>query len=574
MNKDIIIDFHCHTALRAANRGLENIKIGYQIMKFLPKDSIVDEYNGSFINFAQSDIKNIDEGNVGIAFTAIYGLEAGIVELAKYSLAEEIDDNTDLDDLKDKINPKIFKLLKIFNGIDKDLANFLALNYMLGLNTAKVKQLTNEPYFKSFKREYDLLTHFNDIKAVVNYNHVWMKTASDFNDIHAAISFNQDPKNKKRRRKHIVNIITVEGIQTFSSETRENSLSGNFQTSDIIANIRRVKNDMEIFEYPLFVVTFCHFFDNGLVGQARALPDVFNKLLKGMLGGKMPTKQINNGITTDGKRVIEELLDVDFNAKKRKGEGRRILVDTKHMSAQSRIEFYKWVLDYNQNTVTYYRNESGDNERDFIPIISSHSAFSGVEEIQGSEVYDKDNSACPNKHFNCWSINLSKEEVRIIHKTRGLIGLNFDERILTGDYTLNAENNPNSIYKQLEGKDISEKRKIWLRQFRDNIFEMVKSVVDDINSDETGIWSRFVIGTDFDGIINPMDTFFSGTEFQFFRETFIGVLNEYSQAEKEKYFLGLSKEDIAKKIMHQNALDFLEIHFWDKVDRIVNQNVS
>lgn len=100
----------------------------------------------------------------------------------------------------------------------------------------------------------------------------------------------------------------------------------------------------------------------------------------------------DKGITPLGWHVIRQLLS--------KENGKRILIDTKHMSVASRIEYYQFIRNYNFV-----------NPNDKIPILSSHAGVNGYATMESS-IREKDviRKARRTRLYK-WSINLSNEEI-------------------------------------------------------------------------------------------------------------------------------------------------------------------
>ena len=119
-------------------------------------------------------------------------------------------------------------------------------------------------------------------------------------------------------------------------------------------------------------------------------------------------KGLDTGFTSLGKKVLHELLSSK--------NGKRILIDIRHMSIEARLEYYSLVKKHNKK-----------NPNDRIPIISSHTAVNGFDTIQKS-IEKKDNMQKVNSSdFFSWGINLSKEEIRIIHESNGIVGVILDK---------------------------------------------------------------------------------------------------------------------------------------------------
>ena len=143
-----------------------------------------------------------------------------------------------------------------------------------------------------------------------------------------------------------------------------------------------------------------------------------------------------SGISDLGKNVIDTAYTMEAD-----GKPRPILIDIKHMSLKSRLDFYAYRT----------AKEYGDD----YPIIASHMGVTGynIDEWKDALVRDEcrfqyDQGARTIKAltlrkiagkwgafnnvftFNPWSINLMDEDIIQVLESKGLIGLNLDVRIL------------------------------------------------------------------------------------------------------------------------------------------------
>jgi hypothetical protein len=214
---------------------------------------------------------------------------------------------------------------------------------------------------------------------------------------------------------------------------------------------------------PLFI-TLSHHFWNQLCGHCVSLPDIMNKIFDQNEG-------INKTVEVLGKFVLDELL--------KKGPGRRILIDTKHMPVEAKKWYYYTYLP---------QREIETGER--IPIISSHSAVNGIETMDKSKIpgdpstlhQTADAMYKKSRDFNDWDINLSDEEIGIIHDSGGLIGLNMDKRIIQGKRMLGRiKVNPDSA------PGIDEYESLWAEPVLMNILHIAK-VIFDKKGDVPAIW--------------------------------------------------------------------------------------
>ena len=163
-------------------------------------------------------------------------------------------------------------------------------------------------------------------------------------------------------------------------------------------------------------------------------------------------------------------------------------------------------------------------------------------------------------NFNNWSINLSDDEIIEIFDSNGIIGLNFDERILSGKHTLD------DYHSKFTKKDIKNKslelRKFWTQQMIENILGIVGAVVNSDQVEETEkakIWNMLAIGTDFDGMINPEDGFITAEEFADFRILVLELLPQ--QTGIDNFLQGLSVEQVVDKFMYDNAYNFAKMYY-------------
>ncbi|MGC1390922.1 MAG: membrane dipeptidase [Bacteroidales bacterium] len=193
-------------------------------------------------------------------------------------------------------------------------------------------------------------------------------------------------------------ILTIEGGHNLFNKT-----FGFTYKRDALSNLRDLKFSNE------------HYLFMGLAHLSR------NRLATHAYGMKLlhdrRFKPVGCGIRKLGRKVIKLALS----------KPNRILIDIKHLSLESRKQYYDILK-------TEYGQEN-------IPIIASHTGVTGVSFNHMPVVkckrrwrwkkvrYSKPDGLMDTK-FNPWSINLYDEEIQIIIDSKGLIGLSLDERIL------------------------------------------------------------------------------------------------------------------------------------------------
>jgi hypothetical protein len=255
-------------------------------------------------------------------------------------------------------------------------------------------------------------------------------------------------------------------------------------------NVLYIKNQ----PCPLFFVTLGHHFYNSLCTHAKSLFGLIEKVLDQKYG------MDDNGhpstlppITPLGKKVIDLLLSTS--------NGQRILIDVKHMSKKARNEYYNLLAS------DAYKDEK-------IPIVYSHGACDFEETNQ---------------------INLNKKDVIAIYKSEGIIGIEIDQRIL--GYKNHSTRKNNEAY--------FDAKSFWKQVIA--IAELA------YENDFENPWQCIALGSDYDGIINPLDSFKDAStveELQYWN----------SNAKIPKNYKGNSTQ-IIHQIMYQNAFDFIEKHY-------------
>ncbi|RLD39014.1 MAG: hypothetical protein DRI83_01830, partial [Bacteroidetes bacterium] len=309
-----------------------------------------------------------------------------------------------------------------------------------------------------------------------------------------------------------------------------------FDIDQVITIIEAIKS----WDHPPFFVSLSHHFNNGFCGHARSLPGIAGKILDQEIGLNMP-------LNDKGRRLINCLLGI----REFEDNGQRILIDTKHMSIKARLEYYELIRTYN----------NGKEDTDKIPIVVSHTGYSGnasmEDEIEPDDTDDKYNAS---ETFNNWSINLFDDEIIEIFNSNGIIGLNFDERILSGHKVM--EEYKDRFSKKDIKKRTPEIMRFWAQQMLNNLLGIIKAVVNSgqvADADKVKAWNMLSIGTDFDGMINPEDAFITSEEFVDFRL----LLEEIMPLQDEIGVLlqGLSVEEALDKLMYDNAYNFAKKHY-------------
>ncbi|MGI8951354.1 MAG: hypothetical protein ACR2FN_07190 [Chitinophagaceae bacterium] len=199
---------------------------------------------------------------------------------------------------------------------------------------------TTDYYNDLLKPEYEFLKKSNGKKGEGGYT---LCIVNNYAQIEAAL---------KNEPNTLCIIISIEGMHSLynaphleeffnkQTSTHKKDADNLMSLSGYMANIQDMKN----WEHPPLFITFCHHAWNGLGGHARSLNRMMNVFFDQEEG-------INLGINKLGIEVIKNLLSTK--------NGKRILIDIKHMSPRSRKDFYNLL-----RSNTDFKNEK-------IPVICS-----------------------------------------------------------------------------------------------------------------------------------------------------------------------------------------------------------
>ncbi|MEM7382538.1 MAG: hypothetical protein AAF361_15285 [Bacteroidota bacterium] len=307
-----------------------------------------------------------------------------------------------------------------------------------------------------------------------------------------------------------------------------------------------------------FFVTFCHHFNNLLAGHARSLSDK-SPLALGLNkpGMRHLFKQevgMNLGFTSLGREVLDLFLD--------RQKGRRILIDTKHMSVAARKEFYQII------------RLKREIENDPIPIIHSHGAINGWLTLDQAQKKEETNKLDKDQFFSRWQINLTNEDILETYESEGIIGVILHEGRMPGNgfkkaaKKLKKKRDKAKVGSEKRTRLENELKEMYLKLIWSNIFHIVKVIWD--NKRENG-WKMIALGSDYDGLVDPLDSFQKANTFS---EMKIDMIN-YLKSGKEIFFsqngeaVAIPSTEIAELQFGQTPEQILEGVLLGNTDRFL-----
>ena len=380
-----------------------------------------------------------------------------------------------------------------------------------------------------------------------------------------------------RSENTIASMLTVEGAHSFGHYLRNStfqkdydqpgmdSLEKELLRTSFQQNIATVKQAADGNPVPFFV-TFCHHFNNLLAGHARSFSD--KKSLLGPINGpNLPGLRhlfnqepgLNKGFSKLGWEVMQQLYD--------KKQGRRILIDAKHMSVTARKELYQ-----------YIRTQRETNN-DPIPIIQSHAAINGWPTLEEAARHEENGKLDKGQFFSRWQINLTNEDILEMYDSDGLIGVVLHEGRMPGDgfkkeakkLKKKIKRNRKNARKRIKWE--SKLKDLYLKLIWSNIFHIVKTIRDQRQG--ANGWKMIALGSDYDGLVDPIDSFDKVGHFKNLKKEMAdylsagkeinyainGVAVSLPATEASALMFGQSPEEITEKVFSGNVDQFLAKYF-------------
>lgn len=498
-------DFHLHPSLKPQMSAPPNFPSPWDIIK---------------LSFAHPDI-----------ITALLKC-GGITEIvdSQASLSQLVQGNVNL--VAIALHPPETAMMN--DALIRKIAAEEQTNY---INLARVRDIgTGNIYFRMVNEELNNLnTHLSHngkslklIKNITEYN------AADINTIHA--------------------ILNAEGPHAFY---------GDKTNKNITAIIADFFTNFETFTVAnrIFAMNIAHLQDNDFCNHAYGI-QIFKP--KPFFPGR-------TGITPYGYRLLEKIKE------------KKIVVDIKHTSLLARNQLYE------------YRHTD-----DALPIVCTHAGLTGIKKQDRGKYFLSTGSTggyLRVKHykplgylggtsFNPCSINLYDEDVKEIVTSGGMIGLSLDQRILgtpdeammTIDYMeeifeeeiispgektffkISGTTDQTKVLKTTHIDTIEDRQnypRFHARHFLNQVFHLFNICDTPPLFNKDRMAKLICLGSDFDGMINPIDCCPNVTAYSSFKDYLLENFEEW-EAEAGMNISGfISPQELLDNIFYQNAVDFL-----------------
>ncbi|MBC3845274.1 membrane dipeptidase [Winogradskyella echinorum] len=382
----------------------------------------------------------------------------------------------------------------------------LLVNLAAGVSQKRIDNLRNHSsYFQDLKDEYAYYMQLHNMAQIIDGVTYTYRLVNSYSDIENNINTSTTD------RKIISLVNTIEGAHAF--ETGLDRDKNTAVETTVLNHIDLVKN----WEHRPFFITLAHHFYNEICGHARSIGIGLIK--------KQQNRGLNSDITELGFKVIDKLLD--------NSENKRILIDVKHMSTASRKTYY-------QLLETKYANEN-------IPIIVSHGAVNGKRSIVEWKASDTKLS----KAFSDVDINFYDLEILRIAKSKGIFGLQLDERRIASKSAIRSSR----IYWPSKKRRYKNKSEL--------IWNQVQHIAEILNKNDLFCWETVAIGSDFDGIVNPIKGLWTAENIETIKPYLIEKAQDYldKNGGNLKTQNKISAQEIIDRLLFINADEFLKRNF-------------
>lgn len=403
---------------------------------------------------------------------------------------------------------KSFVRTKLGNGFLSRWVN----NFVIGIGAKRIKQVqrTNN-YFDDLMGEYEFYEQQNNKIVEIDGKKCRYYMVKSYSEIvqHRGANANSDVET-------IYVFMSIEGAHVFDPAVIHSSGSMLNYDDDLVGDsIPQVKANIDAMtsvDYPPKFITMAHHFSNHLCGHAESLSSPVTKLTS-------QAPQLNEPFLKHGKEVLRYLID--------KG----VLIDIKHMSIKTRNEYFQLI----------------DDEYPDLPTVVSHGAANGLKSSANPVAGNPDLSDMMVSN----DINFYDDEIVYLAEHDGIFGIQMDERRVASKKALKKAG------KWFRSKPVRKKFKSEL------IWNQIRYIGELLDSRGLDAWDLQAIGSDFDGIVDPINLFWSSENFPDLITYLTNHANSYMNAYGSRLQAKnqVSGEEIIVRFMAKNAERFIEKNF-------------
>ncbi|SKB77390.1 hypothetical protein SAMN05660776_2929 [Salegentibacter holothuriorum] len=499
MESNFIVDLHCHPSMKPFARSFAKTP-GLQSRNPRHKHSIwfhdapslfdkIKNYIATLTNFVQSDGTSLKRGRVAVVCLSFYPQE------------------------------KQFFKNKLGKELISDVLTMLATEF----GKERIDHIQDlKSYWEDLKLEMKFLKQESGNKINIDGQKVCYLISNSYADIEIA------ERNNELGESKIIFIPTIEGGHVFdqvmnpgeSWNTYPDGVSKK-ELKRLVKRVKELRREENGLIRPVFI-TLAHHFWNGLCGHSQSLGGLVKCIVDQDNG-------MNKGLTEAGKRAIRAMLEKETD--KNGHFVPPIYVDIKHMSRKSRLDFFDFLKEFDDQN---------------IPIIVSHGGVTGLSEPGGTN----QTPAAQQGLFMTDDINFYDDELIKIGNSNGLFGIQLDERRIGSKVVL----------REARG---NIKRRDILYSWSKLVWNQIRHIAETLDLNNQFAWGIQALGTDFDGIIDPINGYWTSQELNKLDDYLLMHTYNYLKEVKEPCPLkqprnkAISAEQIVERVTTSNALNVL-----------------
>ncbi|MCU0374549.1 MAG: dipeptidase [Chitinophagaceae bacterium] len=502
MNSHFFVDMHCHPSMKAFARSFA-AEPGCQPANSRSRSSIFYRDAPTFFD----KVKQLAVGLTNFTQSDGHSLVKGRVGVVCISLYPQ---------------EKNFFVNKAGTGIVSDLLTRMATEF----GKERINHLqAMQSYWLDLKQEIDFINQMEGKPVMVEgkkVRYIWGKSYEDITQAEEAAELGVST---------IILVPSIEGAHIFDQVmnsyepwTLHNRGLPPHKEAAMLERIALLRGSKNGYIRPVFI-TLAHHFWNGLCGHAKSISGAVKCLVDQSNGLETP------GLLESGKAALHAMLSHQTD-----DEGQavpRIYIDIKHMSRRARMDYFDFLT-------THYPGEK-------IPVIVSHGGVTGLSGPGGQP----QTTLARQGLFMTEAINLFDDEVLKVAETGGIFGIQLDERRIGSKITLRkAKGN-------LSRRDLLYS---WAR----TVWQQIAHIAELLDMHGSFAWGIQCLGTDFDGIIDPINGYWSAAELDHLDDFLLMHAYNYLKDKKNTCPLkmaenkNISPEEVVDRFMTGNALRFLE----------------
>ncbi|RXG12937.1 microsomal dipeptidase-like Zn-dependent dipeptidase [Leeuwenhoekiella aestuarii] len=389
------------------------------------------------------------------------------------------------------------------NKMNNEFLLDLAANFATGLGKKRIDHIQGfTDYFKDLQAEYAFYKQLDGKVVTLKEGKFRYRLVNSYTEIDIIKA-----QEEEQGIYTVCVILSIEGLHVLNTGFKEDP-----DEQEVLRNLEQLKN----WEHPPLFVTMAHHFWNHICGHEESFSGLIKKQADQRFG-------MGLGFTALGKKVLDLLLDTS--------KGSQILIDVKHMSVKARYEYYLELKTHAAYTG--------------LPILISHGAVNGLKSPEEPVMVYPETA----QKLHSKSINFYDEELIILAKSGGIIGLQLDERRVASEQTLKTTRHATRRHKIMHYRS-------------ELLWNQIQHILEVLDAEGLFAWDCMAIGSDFDGIIDPLNAFWTAEELPYLSDFLERHAYNYLQQDRiHKEFNKIPAGEMIDRIMSLNAMAFLQKHF-------------